>query len=243
LPAAGAIRIHVDVADRSRLVVKSSNYQDTREGWLRAAANELRPFFERCGYQLPENIRFAIAFPSTGRKGKRVGECWHSSTSADSAYEIFIRADLSEPEQVLGVLLKELVHTLLPPDAGHGKMFKTAATRIGLEGPMRQATPGPLLRERLQTLAAALGPLPHAELYIDRQPMSIRGSIGVDVPKKQSTRYRKAVCTEKDCPYTVRVASSHVINIGPPHCPRHGAMAVDLLSDDEKDEEQAEAAA
>lgn len=113
--------------------MKGSNYHDTREAWLRAAANELRPFFERCGYELPQNIRFAIAFPSTGRKGKRVGECWHSSTSANSAYEIFLRADLFEPEHVLGVLIKELVHTLLPPDAGHGKEFRIAATRIGLE--------------------------------------------------------------------------------------------------------------
>ena len=88
----------------------------------------------------------------------------------DSAYEIFIRADLFEPEQVLGVLIKELVHTLLPADAGHGKEFRTAAMRIGLEGPMRQATPGPLLRERLQELAVSLGPLPHAQLYIEQQP-------------------------------------------------------------------------
>ena len=219
--------------------MKGSNYHDTREAWLRAATNELRPFFERCGYQLPENIRFAIAFPSTGRKGKRVGECWHSSTSADSAYEIFIRADLFEPEQVLGVLIKELVHTLLPADAGHGKEFRTAAMRIGLEGPMRQATPGPLLRERLQELAVSLGPLPHAQLYIEQQPMTIRGSIGVDVPKKQSTRYRKAVCTDQTCPYTVRVAMSHVTNIGPPHCPRHGAMVVAVAGVDEKEDDAA----
>jgi hypothetical protein len=63
----------------------------------------------------------------------RAGLSWHSSTSADSSYEIFIRADLSEPEEVLAVLIKEPVHTLLPTDAGHGKLFKTAATRIGLD--------------------------------------------------------------------------------------------------------------
>jgi hypothetical protein len=118
--------------------MKGSNCHDTREAWLRAATNESRPYFKSCGYELPENIRFAIAFPSTGRKGKRVGECWHSSTSADSAYEIFIRADLWKPDEVLAVLTKELVHTLLPPDAGHGQLFKVAAMRIGLEGPMRR---------------------------------------------------------------------------------------------------------
>jgi hypothetical protein len=222
--------------------MKGSNFYDTREAWLRAAANELRPLFARCGYEVPENIRFAIAFPSTGRKGRRVGECWHSSTSADRAYEIFIRADLFEPEDVLAVLVKELVHTLLPADAGHGKTFKTAATRIGLEGPMRHPTPGPLLRERLQALAAALGPLPHAQLHIDQHPMTVRGSVAVDVPKKQPTRYRKAVCTDASCPYTVRIASSHVVNIGPPHCPRHGPMTVDLAGGDDKDGQEAAAA-
>src|SRR5580693_4325124 len=139
--------------------MKGTNCHDTREAWLRAAATELRPYFKSCDYELPENIRFAIAFPSTGRKGRRVGECWHSSTSADSAYEIFIRADLFEPAEVLAVLIKELVHTLLPADAGHGKAFKAAATRIGLEGPMREAKPGPLLKDRLKVIASGLGPL------------------------------------------------------------------------------------
>jgi hypothetical protein len=215
--------------------MKASNYHDTREAWLRAATNELRPYFKSCGYELPENIRFAIAFPSTGRKGKRVGECWHSSTSADATYEIFIRADVAEPERVLAVLTKELVHTLLPLDEGHGKLFKMAATRIGLEGTMRQATPGPLLTERLKTLAVSLGPLPHAELHIEHQPMSVRGSIGIDVPKKQTTRYRKATCIDSGCPYTVRVAASHVTNIGPPHCPVHGAMTVEIPDEDQEE--------
>ena len=81
-------------------------------------------------------------------------------------YEIFIRADLSEPEEVLAVLIKALVHTLLPPDAGHGKLFKTAATRIGLEGPMRQAEPGPLLKDKLKAVARWAGsPAPRASRY------------------------------------------------------------------------------
>jgi hypothetical protein len=225
--------------------MKGSNGHDTREAWLRAAADELRPHFGSCGYELPEHIRFAIAFPSTGRKGKRVGECWHSSTSDDSAYEIFIRADLWKPDEVLAVLIKELVHTLLPPDAGHGQVFKTAATRIGLEGPMRQAAPGPLLKEKLHDLADRLGPLPHARLDIEQQPMTTRGSVAVDVPKKQATRYRKAECTDTECGFTVRVAASHVKNIGPPHCPVHGAMRVDLPAGDDGDageEADAEAA-
>ena len=96
-----------------------ANRFDLREAWLRAATSELRPYFASVGFPLAENIRFAIAFLSTGRKGKRVGECWHSSTSDDSHYEIFIRADLAEPIDVLGVLAKELVHT---GDAGRADL-------------------------------------------------------------------------------------------------------------------------
>jgi hypothetical protein len=229
--------------------MKGSNLFDTREGWLRGGTNELRGHFRNCGYELAENIRFAIAFPSTGRKGKRVGECWHSSTSDDSCYEIFIRADKSDPEEVLAVLTKELVHTLLPLDAGHGKLFKAAAMRIGLEGPMRQTTPGPLLKDLLKKIAGVLGPLPHARLNIRQQPMTTHGTMGIDVPKKQATRYRKAECGEETCEFTVRVAASHIRNIGPPHCPRHGEMKVDLPADDadddsghEEEHESAEAA-
>ena len=72
--------------------------------------------------------------------------------------------------EVLGVLVKELVHTLLPPDAGHGKLFKAAAIKIGLQGPMRQARPGPLLHDRLKVLADTLGPLPHARLDMRSNP-------------------------------------------------------------------------
>jgi hypothetical protein len=214
-----------------RVVVKSSNTHDTREAWLRAAADGLRPYFESCGYALPDHIRFAIAFPSTGRKGKRVGECWHSTASADGAYEIFIRADLADPAEVLAVLVKELVHTLLPADAGHGKLFKEAAVRIGLQGPMRRAAPGPLLRDHLKKVAEELGPLPHARLAIDRQSMAARA---VDGPRKQGVRMLKAVCEVEGHGYLVRIAATHVSKDGPPHCPKHGPMTV--MARDEDDE-------
>lgn len=216
--------------------MEASNIHNSRETWLRAAADELRPYFANCGYKLPENIRFAIAFPSTGRKGKRVGECWHSTTSDDAHYEIFIRADLAEPIRVLGVLTKELVHTALPPNAGHGKLFKAVALKVGLQGPMRTATPGVLLQTRLTDLAATLGPLPHAQLHIERGP-SI--SAPIDRPKKQRARLLKAECSAPACGYTVRVTAKWVRDLGPPHCPKHGPMTVDLPPDGEADETEA----
>lgn len=217
--------------------MKAPNTHNSREAWLREAASELRPYFASCGYRLPENIRFAIAFPSTGRKGKRVGECWHSATSDDGHYEIFIRADLAEPVCVLGVLAKELVHTALPLNSGHGKIFKAAALKVGLQGPMRSATPGILLQNRLVELAATLGPLPHAQLHIERGP-SI--SAPVDRPKKQGTRMLKAECSGPGCGYTVRITAKWVRDLGPPHCPKHGAMKVELPAEPDAEFEEVE---
>jgi hypothetical protein len=213
-----------------------SNYHDTRESWLRAATDELRDYFKRSGYPLPAKIRFAIAFPSTGRKGNRVGECWHSSTSADEHFEIFIRADQSEPVEVLGVLVHELVHAVVPVDAKHGKKYRDAAVKIGLTGKMVHALPGELLQKRLDDIAASLGPLPHARLNIERGADN-RGP--ADREKKQKARMLKAECEVEGCGFLVRVAAAQVRNVGPPHCPKHGAMAVDLPAESEDEEPEA----
>src|SRR4051795_4323606 len=202
------------------------NLHDTREAWLRSATRELTAHFLEHGYQLPDKIRFAIAFTSTGRKG-RIGECWDASISDDKHYEIFIRADLADPVEVLGVLVKELVHTLLPIEAGHGKEFKAVALKIGLAGAMRRARPGPLLQKRLSELAANLGPLPHARLNIER---GVNGRISADKPKKQTARLLKAECDAPGCGYNVRLVSKWV-KLGPPGCPVHGPMKVTVPSE------------
>jgi hypothetical protein len=132
--------------------------------------------------------------------------------------------------------VKELVHTLLPPDVGHGKQFKQAALRIGLQGPMRTAKPGPLLQDRLKTIAANLGPLPHASLDISQQSMVSR-AIAIGQPKKQRARMLKAECPEcakTDKPYIVRIAAGPAREIGPPHCPKHGVMAIVFPPEDEE---------
>lgn len=209
---------------------RNPNDQSSREGYLRAATNELRSLFEKNGLPLPEKIRFAVAFTSNGKKGKVAGECWHSGASDDGHHEIIIRADFSEPVEVLGILVHELVHAALPPEAKHGKLFREAALRIGLEGQMRHAMPGPVLRERLNALAASLGPFPHARLNFDR--MTLAGLVASDRPKKQGTRMLKAECTAPGCGYTVRVAARWITECGPPHCPLHGPMRTELGAQD-----------
>lgn len=202
---------------------RKPNRHDTRESWLRSATDMLRAYFDECGFQIPDNIRFSIGFPSTGRNGKRVGELWHPAASADGSFELFIRADMADPVEVLGVLVHELAHSVLPPDAGHGKLYKAAAVKLGLTGPMRHALPGALLRVKLVEIANGLGPLPHARLSLE---MGRDGKGPADRPKKQKARLLKACCTDEGCGYNVRVVAKWVEKLGPPLCPEHGVMTM-----------------
>jgi hypothetical protein len=216
------------------------NRHEFREAWLRMATVELRPYFASAGYNVPENIRFAIAFTSTGRRGNRRSESWHASSSADNNYEIFIRADIAAPIEVLALLVKELVHTVLPDGAGHGKEFREAAMKIGLLPPMREARPAPHLIERLEKLAALLGALPHDRLNICHEPLSAINpgkpfdrAVSLNGHRTQTSRMFKAACPSPGCTFLVRVAAEKVREIGPPHCPKHGAMDVDLPADEQ----------
>ena len=218
------------------------NRHQFRESWLRAATNDLRPYFASAGYQVPENIRFAIAFTSTGRHGNRRSESWHAS--ADNTYEIFIRADIADPVEVLSLLATELVHTVVPDEAGHGRLFRDAALKVGLLPPMRQPVPAPHLVERLQKVADALGELPHAKLeFIKRDPLlavtpakASPSAVPLNGQKKQTTRMLKAECRHPDCGFVVRVSSGNVQDIGPPHCPKHGEMAVEIPAEERMEE-------
>jgi 2-keto-4-pentenoate hydratase len=54
-----------------------------------------------------------------------------------------------------------------------------------------------------------------------------------DRPKKQGTRMLKATCEgDGPCGYTVRLTAKWVQEVSPPHCPKHGAMAVDMPAEE-----------
>ena len=210
---------------------KPNRFQ-SRDAWLEAATNALRPRFKTAGHPLPAEVRFSIGFPSTGRKGKAIGEHWHSAASADGHHEIFIRADQAEPMTVLGILAHELVHSAVPLGSGHGSVFKAAALAVGLEGKMRHALPGGVLNAQLADIAAELGPLPHAALDFERR--------GDDSPKKQGTRLLKAECETAACGYTVRITRKWLEAVGAPHCPTHGPMTVEGWTPGEGAEDERE---
>lgn len=182
----------------------------TREEWLNAVAKALQPHFEKQGLQLPP-FRVSIGFPSTGRRGKRIGEAHAAVSSKDGHNEIFIRPDQADALEVAQVLAHELVHCALSfRKPLHGPEFRRAALSIGLQGPMRSTIAGEGFRGLLEPILKQLGPIPHAELRFRR-------AAGLsDAPKKQVARQIKAECPV--CGYTARVSRSW-LEVAPPICP------------------------
>jgi hypothetical protein len=191
------------------------NVHTTREAWLSAIADALQGVFADCGAQMPrDHIRVTCGFPShaaTARKRRRIGECWSSVHSADGTFEIMVSPTLAEPERVAGVLAHELVHATVGVECGHKGPFRRLALAIGLEGKMTETSEGAAFKRMIAPILDSAGPYPHAALDVDASP-----------EKSQSARLHKVECPE--CGYLCRVSRKWLDEIGPPHCPLHGAM-------------------
>lgn len=209
-----------------------SELHATREGWLQAATDAMRPMFRDAGATIPDKIRFAMAFPSAGARGKTIGECWQDTASADGYYTIIIRADQADTVAILVILLHELVHACLPSGSGHGKTFRKLAVRLGLEGKMTATHAGDQLAAELEQLsnAPSLGLIPHSRLNFAEG--------ADDKPKKQGTRMLKVACPCPDCGYMVRMTKKWA-EIALPECPvddDHGKMVCEAIEDDDAEE-------
>jgi hypothetical protein len=207
------------------------NLHPNREAWLNDVAQHLRRPFADLGAPLPDRLRIAIGFPSSGRRAKATGECWDSTASADGTFEILVRPDLAEAEGALALpvaaaLARELVHAAVGIKAGKGPVFRKIALGIGLIGPMRATIPGPAFLALITPVLDAVGPLPHARLHADHAPNQADRD-GDDAPlttapRQQSNRHVKCACLT--CGYITRTARLWLDRLGPPLCPQHGAM-------------------
>ena len=77
---------------------------DTRESWLNAAVDELRPLF-RERVEVPR-VRVSIGFPPKRGLGKRrvLGVCCMSAMATDGIAQIYINPTVSQVEGAEGVL-------------------------------------------------------------------------------------------------------------------------------------------
>jgi len=184
----------------------------TREDWLNKVAQWMRPLFTAASAELPE--RFRVTMSLTRRK-RAIGVCYDRSASADGAYEILVRLDRHEPLDVAAILAHELVHAAVGVEQGHGPAFGKVARAIGLEGKLTATVPGERFVHSVGPILAEVGPFPHA-------PLDWAGSRSG--PKKQTARLLKVECRE--CGLVVRQTKKWIDDVGPAHCPEHGAMRV-----------------
>jgi hypothetical protein len=184
----------------------------TREQWLNAAVQAVKPLFAEHDVELPE-VRVSCGWPSSGgtrNKNTTIGECWHREVADDKTSQIFISPTLHNEIEVLGVLIHELIHAWDNGASGHkGNVkkregFRWLATVLGLEGKMTATKVGDALGVRLLPIYYELGKYPHSAL----RPGSKL--------TKQSTRMLKVECPNDG--YTLR-ATRKWLDMGLPTCP------------------------
>jgi len=175
-----------------------------REQWLIQAVDYLVPIFEKAGYLLPI-VKVSIGFPSTGSKGRHLGQCWSTKAAVDGVNQIFIAPHLPTPFDVLDTLVHELVHAVDDCESGHGESFKKIALDVGLKGPMRSAGAGEWLKQDLIRISERLGKFPHGRLTLP-----IRAS-------QKALKRPGAKCVI--CGYEI-VMYKRYLHLGPPLCPK-----------------------
>lgn len=184
---------------------KSAKTQ-TREEWLHAVAENVRPVFKKAGYPLAKDFRIGVGWPSSralsGGKARVLGECWQPEAADDKKANLVVSLYLYESVQVAGTVIHELAHTVTKGE-GHKGKFVDCIRKIGLLGkPTEAAEPDPVLLERLNGLFKTIGQYPHARVDGVRR-------------NKQGTRMIKLTCP--GCGYVVRT-SQKWIDMGVPEC-------------------------
>jgi hypothetical protein len=175
----------------------------TREAWLLAAIELLRPLFAAEGFSVPA-CQVSCGFASTGTRSGHVGQCWSTKSASNELNQIFIAPTLKSAYEVLDTLVHELVHAVDNCENKHGKEFKKIALKMGMKGPMRSAEAGPELKVTLTFMLDILGQYPHGHLKVGMRKAARR-----DRPR--------AKC--KHCGYQVPMLKKF-LTYGPPICPK-----------------------
>ena len=179
-----------------------------REDWLLNGMKSLRLIMDNA--DAPEFLtpHVSIGWPKGSRGGKSskaIGQCWDQVVSGDKERaHIFISPELTDPVEVLAVLLHEMIHASVGTQCGHRGPFRKVAINCGLEGKMTATVAGEQLTEKLKEVVELLGDYPHPGLN--------------DVPdrKKPGSRMLKVDCMYCGC--IARMTRKWIEEIGAPYC-------------------------
>lgn len=173
-----------------------SNTYTTREAWLHAAIDRMRPWFP-AESPVPDTIHVSIGL---ARNKRHIGVCYHKSASKDGNNHIFVCPTNESDLKILGVLLHELCHAAAPDDAKHGRPFIKIAKHVGLVKPWKSAFPDEATQKKIQAIMDEIGPSPHAQLMV-----GVTGGV-----VKQPTRMKLFHC---NCEHPVKIRAAVQIDV------------------------------
>ena len=156
-------------------MVSSTPTYATREEWLQAATDKLRPIMGRRGSEVPDVLRIGVGWSSKGARSTVIGVSQHDGI------------------KVLDILAHELVHASLDCTGGHGAKFTKRVRALDLQGKPTATTAGPIFARYARRLIRELGAWPGDQGLTAKARRS----------KTQTTRMIKVACTE--CGITFRL--------------------------------------
>lgn len=183
-----------------------------REGWLTEMVERMRLDVFR-GFRLGK-VRATCGWPCKGALSarRRIGECHGAESSSDGTFELFISPLIAKVDDVVGTLCHEVAHVAAGIKAAHGAGFKRVCAHVGLtRGKPMSASPGDRLADKLRTLAAPLGPYPHAAM----------NPVGRKVERKSSV---VALECADECGCRVTMSRKMLEEHGSPTCPCGGEL-------------------
>jgi hypothetical protein len=197
----------------------------TREEWLAAAVELMRPLFALHGATIPANVK-VFCIPLAQRSGRV------STTMAQAGWpdengqiELVISPQISEAAEVAHILAHELVHAAVGNDKGHGRAFRKLALAIGLIGAGKDKVTKDLeIVPTVTMTSTAAGDDFKAWWTANGISLGVYPS-GPEAPKKPAKPqlielYCEACLTELTEMYTVHI-SGKMLKRGAPLCPIH----------------------
>lgn len=168
----------------------------TREAWLMAAIDLMKPMFKEQGHEIPPLVKAACGFPTAGKKA--IGECHSPDSSKTKERHIFVCPTQEDGVAVLGILTHELCHAVLEFGIGHKKPFIQLARAVGLQGKPTHATAveGTPLHDKLILFREQLGRYPHSAMVRPPKNKGKGGNGWIRLRSANEDKY-KVVIAEK----------------------------------------------
>jgi hypothetical protein len=165
--------------------------------------------------------RYKVAPSFAFKGGANVrGQCISRHCTADDVAQVVISPFIDNLPKVAATMLHELIH-VVDFEAGHGPRFRALALRLGFEkGSMRSTTPTAELAVHLESIAARVGPYPHAKVdFALGRSRELPSKRVADGPSSQEGKGRLLKVACPHCTYPARVTRVWLDRVGAPICP------------------------